>query len=223
MTDIKIPEGMKSHDGSAKVPDDYDGGRVMFRSGFLLGRGRWCNAASWDWKRAFDHDNDIIAYTPRAVRETSTDAVGQADNATLMLARLAVANQYKNSGYYEEIIKGAEDDCQTIAIALEMYALITAERDASIAKLEVDNARLREDFRNCSEKELMSSCEQCGALFLDGDDYVTDDDGVAGCWHAMTGQHHPLPRPCYAYRVGKQSASDRYCAPLAATEARDGQ
>lgn len=109
-----------------------------------------------------------------------------------------------------DITKAAQDDATQA----------TADA-ARIAQLEADNARLREDFRNCSEKELMSSCEQCGALFLDGDDYVTDDDGVAGCWHAMTGQHHPLPRPCYAYRVGKQSASDRYCAPLAATVARD--
>ena len=56
-------------------------------------------------------------------------------------------------------------------------------------------------------------CEACGAPLFDGDDYVSDPDGVSGCWAAMTDLPSKQGRPCYAYRVGKASASDSEVAP----------
>lgn len=56
--------------------------------------------------------------------------------------------------------------------------------------------------------EALSNCEQCGAPLFQDDDYATDENGVSGCWHAMTDDECATDgRPCYAHRVGKPSAA----------------
>ena len=61
--------------------------------------------------------------------------------------------------------------------------------------------KLREDLKKHAE-----ALETCGAPLFDGDDYVCDPDGVAGCWSAMTDRKSNRERPCYAYRVGERPA-----------------
>ncbi len=75
---------------------------------------------------------------------------------------------------------------------------------ALIRRLAAENERLRADLEKTCPS--VSSCEACGAPLLDGDDYVSDPDGVNGCWHAMTDVRPDRERPCYAYRIGKPDA-----------------
>ncbi len=66
--------------------------------------------------------------------------------------------------------------------------------------------RLRADCLALAENEILDHCEGCGAWLLSSDDYVSDPDGVVGCWAAMTDLPSKRERPCYAYRVGKEDA-----------------
>ncbi|WP_420140189.1 hypothetical protein [Sphingomonas sp.] len=77
--------------------------------------------------------------------------------------------------------------------------LATAER---VKALEAENARLRADLKH-SEDAVVGNCEGCLAPLFDGDDFVSDPDGVSGCWSAMTDLPSKRERPCFAYRVGK--------------------
>jgi hypothetical protein len=78
--------------------------------------------------------------------------------------------------------------------------------DAENQRLRAEVEALREDCRKLLENEPVATCESCGTWLLDGDDYVTDPDGVAGCWAAMTDVPSKTERKCYAYRVGKCDA-----------------
>lgn len=78
--------------------------------------------------------------------------------------------------------------------------------DAENQRLRGEVDALREDCRKLLENEPVATCESCGTWLLDGDDYVTDPDGVAGCWASMTDVQSKTERQCYAYRVGKCDA-----------------
>ena len=64
-------------------------------------------------------------------------------------------------------------------------------------RLIADLARIDWDF----------TCEACGAGLFSDDDFLGDENGVTGCWVAMTDQPSERERPCYAYRVGKVPAA----------------
>lgn len=78
--------------------------------------------------------------------------------------------------------------------------------DAENQRLRAEVEALREDCRKLLENEPVATCESCGTWLLDGDDYVTDPDGFAGCWASMTDVPSKTERQCYAYRVGKCDA-----------------
>lgn len=77
---------------------------------------------------------------------------------------------------------------------------------ARVEVLEGECAKLTADCTSLIESEIVAHCEGCGAWLLATDDYVSDPDGVNGCWAAMTDLPSKRPRPCYAYHVGKADA-----------------
>jgi hypothetical protein len=88
----------------------------------------------------------------------------------------------------------------------------TARADAAEAKLAQAveaNAKLRADLTMAAESEMAANCERCGAPLFVGEDFVSDPDGVAGCWYAVTDIQSKRDRPCFAHRVGKPEARAR--------------
>ena len=96
----------------------------------------------------------------------------------------------------------------TVSHPLALEAADALERkDARIAELETENERLRTDCKTLAGSEVADHCEGCGAWLMPSDDYVTTpEDGIAGCWAAITDLPSKRERPCYAYRVGKPVA-----------------
>lgn len=84
-------------------------------------------------------------------------------------------------------------------------SMTPAELKELIEAKDAEIARLREDVERFDDNAA-TWCESCGAPLFDGDDFVSDPDSVAGCWHSMTDLPSKRERPCYAYRVGKQDA-----------------
>lgn len=85
--------------------------------------------------------------------------------------------------------------------------LLEAEKRLRQSRLDIP--RLLDDIEKLTHKdECITWCEGCSAPLLTCDDYATGDD-CSGCWSTMAEGDWP-DKPCYAYRVGKRGAQDRY-------------
>lgn len=110
-------------------------------------------------------------------------------------------------------------DRHALAANVEFIRNRIRATDAENQRLRAEVEALREDCRKLLENEPVATCESCGTWLLDGDDYVTGPDGVAGCWASMTDVPSKTERKCYAYRVGKCDA--RTARHAAAERARE--
>lgn len=81
--------------------------------------------------------------------------------------------------------------------------------EAKLAQAVETNHKLQADLAMAAESEVVANCEQCGAPLFVGEDFVSDPDGVAGCWYAVTDIQSKRDRPCFAHRVGKPEARAR--------------
>jgi hypothetical protein len=88
-----------------------------------------------------------------------------------------------------------------------VHHVICTEASAEITRLRGEVERLRADL---ARFDADLACEGCGAPLYEGDDYVTDPDGVAGCWSAMTDVPSKRESPCFAYRVDLAKSEFRY-------------
>lgn len=85
------------------------------------------------------------------------------------------------------------EDARTAGLAIR-----AAQRARAEAMEEAD--KLRRDLSHASDAAL-AACERCGAPLFEGDEYVSDPDGISGCWASMTKLPPKQQRRCYAYRT----------------------